>query len=56
MLSGRQEDLPSLISRDVERLLAEAAKAAANSTDGRATRRGEKAGVGYALLSGGKIV
>ncbi len=33
MLSGRQEDLPSVISRDVELLSAEAAKAAANSTD-----------------------
>jgi hypothetical protein len=45
MLSGTQEDLPSVISRDVERLLAEAAKAAFDSTDMRATRRGEKAGV-----------
>ena len=46
MLSGRQEDLPSVISRDVERLSAEAAKAAADSMDTRATRRGEKAGAG----------
>jgi hypothetical protein len=37
LLSGRQEDLPSVISRDVERLLAEAAKATANSMDARAT-------------------
>ncbi len=37
MLSGRQKDLPSVISRDVEWLSVEAAKAAADSTDARAT-------------------
>ncbi len=55
MLSGRQEDLPSVISRDVEQLSAEAANAAANSTDARANRRGEKAGVDCCHRRAGRL-
>jgi hypothetical protein len=55
MLSGRQEDLPSVISRDVERLSSGAAKAAADSTDVRATRRGEKVGVGRRRCWAGRL-
>jgi hypothetical protein len=53
MLHGRQEDLPSVISRDVARLSAEAAPPP-TSTDARVTRRGEKAGADCCCCQAGR--
>ena len=56
MLSGRQEVLPSVISRDMERLLAETAKAATNFDGCEGDSKRREGGGGLSSLSGRKIV
>ena len=56
MLSGRQEVLPSVISRDVERLLAETAKAATNFDGCEGNLKRREGGGGLLSSSVGKIL